>query len=118
MARFLILRLDGPMQAWGTHTFEDYRPGNSFPTRNGLLGLIGACLGIERTDHAALSRLAASVELTVRQDQTAPRPERNGETGDRLPIKAAIRLADFHTLLNARKVDGSASKFPVVSRRE
>ena len=47
MPRYLILRLDGPMQAWGTHTFEDFRPSNLFPTRSGLLGLLGACLGID-----------------------------------------------------------------------
>jgi len=32
--------------------------------------------------------------------------------------KAAVKLPDFHTVLNARKVDGSANKNPVVSRRE
>ena len=52
MSRYLILRLDGPMQAWGSHTFEDFRPSNLFPTRSGLLGLLGACLGIDRGDHA------------------------------------------------------------------
>lgn len=74
MPNYLILRLDGPMQAWGTHTFEDYRPCNSFPTRSGLLGLLGACLGIDRRDTSALNRLADSVEFTVRVDRTAQRP--------------------------------------------
>ena len=56
MSRYLILRLDGPMQAWGSHTFEDFRPSNLFPTRSGLLGLLGACLGIDRGDHAGLEQ--------------------------------------------------------------
>ena len=43
MPRFLVQKLDGPMQAWGTHTYEDFRPSNLFPTRSGLLGLLGAC---------------------------------------------------------------------------
>jgi CRISPR system Cascade subunit CasD len=118
MTRFLILRLDGPMQAWGTHTFEDYRPTNLYPTRSGLLGLIGACLGIERGDSDALTRLSQSVQLTVRVDRTAPRPQEGTDQESEPPPKAAIRLADFHTVLDARKVGGSASKFPVVSRRE
>ena len=46
MPRFLILRLDGPMQAWGTHTFEDFRPSNLYPTRSGLLGLLSRHLPI------------------------------------------------------------------------
>jgi CRISPR system Cascade subunit CasD len=107
MPRYLILRLDGPMQAWGTHTFEDFRPSNSFPTRSGLLGLLGACLGIERLDHAGLEQLAASVEFTVRADRDANKPK-----------KKPVKLADFHTVLAARKVDGSANKNPVVTRRE
>lgn len=113
MPHFLILRLDGPMQAWGTHTFEDFRPSNLFPTRSGLLGLLGACLGIDRRDHVGLEQLAASFEFTVRVDRSAQRPE-----PDKAVLKAAVKLPDFHTVLAARKVDGSANKNPVVSRRE
>jgi CRISPR system Cascade subunit CasD len=113
MPRFLVLRLDGPMQAWGTHTFEDFRPSNLFPTRSGLLGLLGACLGIDRRDHVGLEQLAASVEFTVRVDRSVPRPEIEESIQ-----KAAVKLPDFHTVLAARKVDGSANKNPVVSRRE
>jgi CRISPR system Cascade subunit CasD len=101
------------MQAWGTHTYEDFRPSSLFPTRSGLLGLLGACLGIDRNDHAGLERLAASVEFAVRVDRCALRAE-----CDRPVDKDSVKLADFHTVLAARKVDGSANKNPVVSRRE
>lgn len=113
MPNFLILRLDGPMQAWGTHTFEDFRPSNLYPTRSGLLGLLGACLGLERSDLTGQAQLAASVEFTVRVDSQIPRPGVDG-----LVAKPGIKLPDFHTVKDARKVDGSANKFPVVSRRE
>lgn len=113
MPNFLILRLDGPMQAWGTHTFEDFRPSNLYPTRSGLLGLLGACLGLERSDLAGQANLAASVEFTVRVDGQLVRPGR-----DKPVAKPGIKLPDFHTVRDARKVDGSANKFPVVSRRE
>lgn len=76
MPRFLILRLDGPMQAWGTHTLEDFRPSNVYPTRSGLLGLLAACLGIERSDHIGQAALAASVEFSVRVDTAVERPGR------------------------------------------
>lgn len=113
MPNFLILRLDGPMQAWGTHTFEDFRPSNLYPTRSGLLGLLGACLGLERGDFLGQASLAASVEFTVRVDSQLARP------GTDKPVaKPGIKLQDFHTVMGARKVDGSANKFPVVSRRE
>lgn len=100
MPNYLILKLQGPMQAWGTHTFEDFRPSNLFPTRSGLLGLLGACLGIDRKDGDGLERLAASVEFAVRVDA------------------AGVKLPDFHTIRAARKVDGKANRNPVVSRRE
>lgn len=113
MPTFLILRLDGPMQAWGTHTFEDFRPSNLFPTRSGLLGLLGACLGLGRNDLVGQAQLAASVEFSVRVDQTLARP------GLARPVsKRNVKLPDFHTVMDARKVDGKANKFPVVSRRE
>lgn len=113
MPNFLILRLDGPMQAWGTHTFEDFRPSNLYPTRSGLLGLLGACIGLERGDLAGQVELAASVEFTVRVDAQLARPG-----ADRPVAKPGIKLPDFHTVMDARKVDGSSNKFPVVSRRE
>lgn len=113
MPRYLILRLDGPMQAWGSHTFEDFRPSNLFPTRSGLLGLLGACLGIDRDDHAGLGRLAQSVEFTVRADRAVRRPD-----VEQLISKAAVKLPDYHTILDARKVDGSTNTNAVESRRE
>lgn len=109
MSRFLILKLDGPMQAWGGHTFEDYRPSHLFPTRSGLLGLLGACLGLERQDIQGLETLSNSLEFSVRAD------ERNGED---TVSRRTLKLPDFHTVLGARKVGGSPSKNPVVSRRE
>jgi CRISPR system Cascade subunit CasD len=56
--------------------------------------------------------------LTGRLDRLALRPEAEEEAEKQSPPKAAIKLADFHTVLDARKVDGSTSRFPVVSRRE
>lgn len=100
MQRFLILRLDGPMQAWGTHTYEDYRPSNLFPTRSALVGLLGACLGIDRRDQKSLDDLAQSVEFTVRTDRTALRPER-----DQKVKKSFLKVTDYQTVLKARRAN-------------
>lgn len=123
MPNFLILKLDGPMQAWGDHTYEDFRPSRDFPTRSGLLGLLAACLGIEREDTDSQVRLADSVEFSVRADLAVFRPEQH-ERGGRTVKRSAARLADFHTVLAARLVkrepNGTpkANPNPVVSRRE
>lgn len=103
MQDYLILKLQGPMQAWGGHSYEDFRPSGSFPGLSAVLGLLGACLGIDRDDRQGLQALADGVEYAVRADRCA---------------QASSKLVDFHTVLEARKVDGSVSKYPVVSRRE
>ena len=92
MPRYLILRLDGPMQAWGTHTFEDFRPSNLFPTRSGLLGLLGACLGLERVDLAGQAQLAASVIGIPSNSGFIPIASANDETTGAKTITCATLL--------------------------
>ena len=96
------------MQGWGSHTYEDWRPTELFPTRSGLLGLLGACLGIDRRNINLLNNLAESVQFTIRADF------RNNKEGKRLD---SLRLCDYHTIEYARKVDGSENKNPVQSYR-
>lgn len=93
MQPYLILRLAGPMQAWGQPTFEGARPVAAFPTRSGLLGLLGACLGIRREDKSSLQRLANSVRFAVRCDERS--------VNDKSLI--ASKLTDYHTVQQARE---------------
>lgn len=93
MRSFLIIRLAGPMQAWGQPTFEGTRPTAAFPTRSGLLGLLGACLGIRREEKQRLQQLAESVRFAVRCDKRML----GGNTI--LPSK----LTDYHTVQQARE---------------
>jgi CRISPR system Cascade subunit CasD len=103
MNEYLILRLRGVLQSWGGHTFEDYRPSNLFPTRSGLVGLLAACLGIDRKDIVNQKALSDSFRYAVRADETP---------------KQCYKITDFHTVLKARRVSGKAGDDPVVSRRE
>lgn len=114
MAQFLIMRLDGPMQAWGTHTYEDFRPSNLFPTRSGLLGLLGACIGIERKDRDGMEQLAGSVEFAVRVDKSALRAE-DGRTS----LKSHLKFPDYHTVRDARRANRAPKEGETIqSRRE
>jgi CRISPR system Cascade subunit CasD len=92
MTEYLILRLTGPMQAWGQPTFEGTRPSAAFPTRSGLLGLLGACLGIRRDNREGLQKLSDSVRFAVRCDQV---------TEEGSPIKV-VKITDYHTVQDAR----------------
>ncbi len=60
----LLLRLDGPMQAWSIAAFAD-RPTLPFPTKSGIVGLIANAMG--RTRHDDIADLAA-LEIAVRAD--------------------------------------------------
>jgi len=64
----VALRLHGPIQAWGGPVVGDDRPTLPFPTRSGVLGLIGACLGIRRSDDARLLALANGARVHIRVD--------------------------------------------------
>jgi CRISPR system Cascade subunit CasD len=97
MPEFLILKLQAPMQAWGEHTFEGLRPSANFPTRSGVLGLLGACLGIRRNEPERLVELADSVGMAVRVDER--RITRWDGTSRALQM---MKITDYHTIQNAR----------------
>lgn len=111
MADYLIIKLQGAMQSWGSHTYEDYRPILIFPTRSAIIGLLGACLGIERDETNKRDALNNSlINLTVRAN-----PRLSEIRGQLLKMH---KITDFHTVQNARKVDGVHRKDAIVSRRE
>ena len=85
MNDYLILKLQGPMQAWGRESFEGLRPSELFPGRSALIGLLGACLGIDRIDQKQQQALAGSVRFAVRVDQQGQ------------------KMTDYHTVKNARE---------------
>ncbi|MFZ2452288.1 MAG: type I-E CRISPR-associated protein Cas5/CasD [Methylovulum miyakonense] len=95
MNDYLILKLQGPMQAWGKESFEGLRPSELFPGRSALLGLLAACLGVDRNDREGQQALAASVYFAVRID-----PVFDKET--KKPI-ATQKMTDYHTVKNARE---------------
>ncbi|WP_152607425.1 type I-E CRISPR-associated protein Cas5/CasD, partial [Thermus sp. 2.9] len=62
----LLLRLQGPLQSWGTRSRFDYRDTWPYPTKSGVVGLLAAALGRDRAED--ISDLAA-LRLGVRVDR-------------------------------------------------
>ncbi|WP_105317434.1 type I-E CRISPR-associated protein Cas5/CasD [Thermus tenuipuniceus] len=62
----LLLRLQGPMQSWGTRSRFDHRDTWPYPTKSGVLGLLAAALGRDRGED--VSDLAA-LRMGVRVDR-------------------------------------------------
>lgn len=77
MATTLLLRLEGPMQSWGTTSRFDERDTQLEPSKSGVLGLICAALGRDRQepiDDLAALRMGVRVEregALMRDYQTA-----------------------------------------------
>lgn len=92
---YIVFRVSGPMAAFGSPAVGERRPVDDRPTRSGILGLVAACLGIDRSDESALRALSENASVAVRND-------------------AAGRLIiDFQTVQAPR-----LGKQPFASRRE
>lgn len=77
--RWLLLRLAGPYQSWGLPSHHDNRPTADFPTKSGIVGMLGNAIGVPRDDRAAIAELA-SLRLTV------------------FKLKDGTLLTDYHTV--------------------
>jgi len=64
----VILLLDGPLQSWGTQSRFGRRDTDFEPSKSGVIGLVGAALGMPRDDTHLLGQLA-SLEMAVRVDR-------------------------------------------------
>lgn len=81
--KLLILRLEGVLQSWGERSYWDHRDTAAFPTKSGVIGLLGCALGLERGD-VRLARLAQTLTLAVRAD------------------RSGTVMTDFHTVQSRR----------------
>ncbi len=64
----LVLRLEGPLQAWGEMSKWDFRDSADLPTKSGIVGLLGCALGLERGSEE-LCRLSDALRLAIRADR-------------------------------------------------
>lgn len=65
----LLIRLEGPLQAWGTRARWDVRDTTREPTRSGIIGLLAAALGYGRGDARIVDDLESGLEIGVRVER-------------------------------------------------
>ena len=63
----VLLRLEGPLQSWGTRSRFDCRDTELEPSKSAVLGLVAAAMGLPREDDEAVAKLA-SLSMAVRID--------------------------------------------------
>lgn len=73
MARHLLLRLEGPLMAFGGETIDNLGVIRDFPAQSMLTGLIANALGWRREDAAAHDRLQARLRFGARLDRAGTR---------------------------------------------
>jgi CRISPR system Cascade subunit CasD len=64
----VLLRLEGPLQAWGTQGRFSIRDTDAEPSKSGVIGLVGAALGMSRDDDVQLAALS-QLRMAVRVDR-------------------------------------------------
>ncbi|WP_030413242.1 type I-E CRISPR-associated protein Cas5/CasD [Streptomyces sp. NRRL S-1448] len=92
----LLMRLAGPLQAWGSAARFARRSTENAPTKSGVLGLLAAAEG--RPREADLSDLAA-LRFGVRTDQPGSRlrdfhTAHHADSGKSMPLSERFYLAD------------------------
>ena len=73
MARHLLLRVEGPLMAFGGETIDNLGVIRDFPAQSMLTGLIANALGWRREDAAAHDRLQARLVFGARIDRAGTR---------------------------------------------
>jgi CRISPR-associated Cas5-like protein len=61
----VLIRLEGPIQSWGTQGRFSIRDTDTEPSKSGVIGFVAGALGMKRDDDAMLARLSA-LEMAVR----------------------------------------------------
>ncbi|MFJ4585647.1 type I-E CRISPR-associated protein Cas5/CasD [Streptomyces echinatus] len=94
----LTLQLAGPLQSWGASARFARRGTENAPTKSGVVGLLAAALGLDRTADQQLAELAA-LRFGVRIDQAGTRirdfqTAHHLDTDEAMPLSERFYLAD------------------------
>lgn len=108
--RFLALRLQGPLQAWGFDSQYNRRNTALMPTRSAIAGICCAALGLPRGGSGERAFLDSFRKLRM----TAIALPRRGARGQ----LAVRRLQDYHTVQNTRRASGAINNDCVVTHRQ
>jgi CRISPR system Cascade subunit CasD len=109
---YLALLLDGPLQSWGFASRFQRRTTGLHPTKSGVIGLVGAAMGLAKGSSEEadwLPKLSALEMCSIVIPRDVP------GTAGQLPI---LRMEDYHTVLDTRRASGVMNKDAVVTRRQ
>ncbi len=82
----LLIRLEGVLQSWEDSSKLDYRNTGDFPSKSGVVGMLGCALGLER-GNKALGEMSKALNMIVRAD------------------RAGELLIDYHTVTSKKMLN-------------
>ena len=106
----LLLRIAGPLQAWGVRSRFTVRSTELAPTRSGIIGMVAAAVGRRRTD--PIEDLLA-LRFGVRKDQPG-RVIRDFHTARTLDGKESMPLSNRYYLADAVFLAGIEGDRPLL----
>lgn len=112
MAEILTFALVAPLGAMGSLAVGERRGGWDRPGRSAVLGLVAACLGLERTDEDSHAALSACVGLAIRREGPATPLLSDYHTAQTVPTR---KKRAFATRREELAADGLET---VLSRRD
>ncbi len=65
----LFIRLEGPLQSWGTRARWSERDTALEPTKSGVIGLLACAMGLQRRQDAEIRALSETLRFGVRVDK-------------------------------------------------
>ena len=107
---YLVMRLYAPISSWGTLAVGEDRPTVNYPTRSAVLGLLGAALGIKRSESKKLRDLGNSIgiasktysEGTILRDYHTIQTPTAGKGIKFFTRKQELQSAKVETILSSR----------------
>lgn len=126
---YLVFQLQAPLSSWGEPAVGEFRGTAEHPTQSALIGLLGAALGLLRTDEAAHAALRDSYGFAVgvlsggsllRDYHTAQVPPRTALKGRPQATRRhelTVPKVDLSTILSERDYRQNAFSLVVVQPR-
>jgi CRISPR system Cascade subunit CasD len=116
----LMLRLEGPLQAWGVRSRWDVRDTQLEPTKSGVIGLLGCALGYPMHDARLETELDAGLRFGVRVENSGRVLEDYHTVTDFLPTaEGTYRHSGVKTSssLERLRIDPDATPATIISPR-
>lgn len=107
----LALRLQGPLQSWGSESQYNRRTTHLMPSKSAIMGMLCAASGAKRGSTKEATLLASLSQISM---LAVVVPVRTGKEARK--ERSAVRIVDFHTVQNTRKAAGGLKDCHITHR--